>query len=77
MKNPFRYLYILFTLNLLIVPGAWAKVVEYNFDIDYRTVNFTGKNIRAMSVGGSIPAPTIEGHRGRYPAGNLQQQNGG
>lgn len=39
---------------------AMAEVVEYVFDIDYVTVNYTGKDVKAMAVGGSIPAPTIE-----------------
>ena len=41
-------------------PFINAKVIEYEFDIDYKTVNFTGNDITAMSIGGSIPAPTIE-----------------
>ena len=40
--------------------AVFAEVVEYQFDIDYQMVNFTGEPVRAMSVGGSIPAPTIE-----------------
>lgn len=40
--------------------GAWAKTVEYTFDIDYKEVNFTGQAVQAMAVGGNIPAPTIE-----------------
>jgi FtsP/CotA-like multicopper oxidase with cupredoxin domain len=52
---------ILATFFLLAcATNAWAKVVEYSFNVDYKTVNFTGNNIQAMAVGGSIPAPTIE-----------------
>lgn len=39
---------------------AAAELVEYVFDIDYTTVNYTGKNVKAIAVGGTIPAPTIE-----------------
>jgi len=39
---------------------VWAKLVEYQFDVDYKTVNFTGKAVQAMTVGGTLPAPTIE-----------------
>jgi FtsP/CotA-like multicopper oxidase with cupredoxin domain len=40
---------------------AYAKVVEYSFDIDYLTVT-KAKNepVKAMAIGGSIPAPIIE-----------------
>jgi FtsP/CotA-like multicopper oxidase with cupredoxin domain len=47
-------------LILTLSTGASAKVVEYSFDIAYQTVNFSGKDVQAMTVGGSIPAPTIE-----------------
>lgn len=39
---------------------AAAELVEYSFDIDYTMVNYTGKNVKAIAVGGTIPAPTIE-----------------
>jgi len=44
--------------------GAWAKTVEHDIDIEYKTVNFTGKDVQAMAVGGTIPAPTIEATEG-------------
>ncbi len=47
-------------LNFLMPPAVSADTVEYSFDIDYKNVNFTGETVQAMSVGGSIPAPTIE-----------------
>lgn len=37
-----------------------AKVVEYQLNVDYKMVNFTGKLVQALSVGGTIPAPTLE-----------------
>jgi FtsP/CotA-like multicopper oxidase with cupredoxin domain len=46
---------------LTVLPAmAEAKLVEYEFDINYKTVNFSGEDVQAMSVGSSIPAPTIE-----------------
>ena len=36
-----------------------AKQVTYNIDLDYKTVNFTGKDVQALSIGASIPGPTI------------------
>ncbi len=44
----------------LLATGAQARVVEYAFDIDAITVDFTGKPVRALAVDGRIPAPTIE-----------------
>ena len=45
---------------LLFVAEGQAKLVEYTFDISYITVNYTGKDVKAMAVGGTIPATTIE-----------------
>ncbi len=58
MKQTIPVLLAIFFLTLPF--SAQAKLVEYEFDIDYKTVNFSGEEKRAMSVGGSIPAPTIE-----------------
>ena len=65
MKNYF-FSRVLFFSTLLalavLLPASWAeaRLVEYNFDIDYKTVNFTGKEVRTIAVGGTIPGPTIE-----------------
>ena len=40
--------------------AARGELVEYEFDIDYATVNYTGRDVTAMAVGGTIPAPLIE-----------------
>jgi len=40
--------------------GARAALVEYAFDIDPISVQFSGKPAQALAVGGRIPAPTIE-----------------
>lgn len=46
---------------MLFSPSVvWAKLVEYQLDVDYKTVNFTGKSIQAITVGGTLPAPTLE-----------------
>lgn len=45
---------------------AQAAVSEYNFDIEYKTVTKAGKPVRAMAVGGGIPAPLIEATEGDY-----------
>ena len=55
---------IIFTLFSFSISLSFAKTVKYNLDIDYTTVNYTGKDIQAMTVGGGIPAPTIEAKLG-------------
>jgi FtsP/CotA-like multicopper oxidase with cupredoxin domain len=51
---------ITFLVFIFNAPFAYAKTVEYTFDVNYKTVNFTGEAVKAMAIGGSIPAPTIE-----------------
>ena len=56
-----QYKLVMLLALLTVLPAmAEAKLVEYEFDINYQTVNFSGEDVQAMSVGGSIPAPTIE-----------------
>jgi len=43
---------------------AKAKTVEYDIDINYETVNFTGKDVEAMTLDGQIPGPTITATEG-------------
>ncbi len=31
---------------------AEAALVEYDLDIDYKSVNYSGRSIRAMAIGG-------------------------
>lgn len=38
---------------------AFTEEVKYQIEIDYKTVNVTGKNIQAMALNGSIPGPTL------------------
>lgn len=45
---------------ICLAGAARAELVEYEFDIDYATVNYTGRDARAMAVGGTVPAPLIE-----------------
>ena len=41
-------------------------VHEYNLVIDKETVNFTGKDVEAMTVNGQIPGPTLKFNEGEY-----------
>lgn len=63
MKNFYKLISAILVLVLNINP-AIAKTVKYEFDIDYKNVNFTGKEVKAMSVAGQIPAPTISAQVG-------------
>jgi FtsP/CotA-like multicopper oxidase with cupredoxin domain len=47
-------------LLLLPVGQAWSETREYGLVIDYTTVNFTGRDVQAMTINGGIPGPTIE-----------------
>ncbi len=41
-----------------------AAVREYNLVVHYRAVNFTGKEVRSMSINDSIPGPTLRFNEG-------------
>ena len=36
-----------------------GREVTYHLKIDYKSVNFTGKTVQAMSINNSLPAPTL------------------
>ncbi len=51
-----------FLAMVLLIPvfSAHAKVVEYELNVESKTVNFTGKPVEhALAINGSIPAPTL------------------
>ena len=45
--------------HLLIVFPSAAKVVRYDLTVDYKTMNYTGRDVQAMSLNDSIPGPTL------------------
>lgn len=55
MKKIIIFFWIIFTYAL-----TFGKVVEYNIDIEYKNVNFTGRDVQAMTLNGQIPGPTLE-----------------
>ncbi|MBN4067455.1 multicopper oxidase domain-containing protein [Simkania negevensis] len=61
MVKSIRY-FLIFDLFLVMNFSGFlfAKEVTYDIDIDYKTVNYTGKDVQALSIGGGIPGPTIE-----------------
>jgi len=50
---------VLIALSALGTVRAVAATVEYHLTINEKEVNFTGKSRSAVSVNGSIPAPTL------------------
>jgi len=59
MKQILLLFYLLSTL-------IWTKDVYHDLVIDQQTVNFTGKNVEAMTINGGIPGPTIEAKEGDW-----------
>lgn len=59
-----RWAALIFVFLPLISGSSRAELVEYDMDIDYKTVNYTGRTVQAMAVGGTIPARTIEATEG-------------
>lgn len=51
----------------LLVPGAalWAATVEYDLIIAQQELNFTGHPVKAMTINGQLPGPTL-----RFTAGD-------
>ncbi|WP_319370682.1 multicopper oxidase domain-containing protein [uncultured Ilyobacter sp.] len=47
-------------LYILIFTFSFSKLVEYEIDIAYTEVNFTGTPVEAMTLNGGIPGPTLE-----------------
>ena len=41
-----------------------AKEVHYSLNVDYKTVNFSGKNARAMAINNTIPGPVLTFNEG-------------
>lgn len=57
---------------------ASADVVEYNLEIDQKSVNYSGKEKSAMSINDSIPGPTLyfkEGDIARINVKNKMDMN--
>ena len=58
----FKYLIIMiavFILNDILISNAFANNITVNLVVNYKTVNFAGKNIQAIAVNNQIPAPTL------------------
>ncbi|MFC1491404.1 multicopper oxidase domain-containing protein [Nitrospinota bacterium] len=65
-RNPYKYSIFMFWLFSLFGSAALADVREYELVIGYRTVDFTGRKVKAMSINGSIPGPTLRFREGDF-----------
>lgn len=68
----------IFTLNLSAQTANKSEenvdnwpVHEYDLTIDYETVNFTGKDVKAMTINGGIPGPNLEFEEGEFAIINV------
>jgi FtsP/CotA-like multicopper oxidase with cupredoxin domain len=66
MKKITTFLFMLTLLNCFPASISFAKVVEYDLNISYKTVNITGITAKAMALNDSIPGPTL-----RFVEGDL------
>jgi FtsP/CotA-like multicopper oxidase with cupredoxin domain len=51
-----------------------AEVREYNLVISYQNVNFTGSDVEAMTINGSIPGPTLKFREGDLARINVRNE---
>lgn len=54
------------TLFLASASSLNAKIVEYDLTIGYKTVNYTGREVRAMTINDSIPGPVLRFKEGDF-----------
>jgi len=59
---------IFFSINLILILAiacpSHAKIVQYDLTLNYKKMNFTGQDVRAMSINDSIPGPTLRFREG-------------
>ncbi|MBO6524270.1 MAG: multicopper oxidase domain-containing protein [Balneolaceae bacterium] len=49
-----------------LVPVIKGDSIIYHLTIDYQTVNFTGKDVQAMTINNGIPGPTLWFQEGKH-----------
>lgn len=70
----FATLFLFMVINLLSVTTTFAKKVEVNLTVHYKTVYFGGKARQAISVNNSIPAPTLHFKQGDQVSIHVKNQ---
>jgi hypothetical protein len=53
-----------FFLFWMSISSVFASIVEYDIDINYKTINVTGKSTKALAMNNSIPGPTLRFREG-------------
>ena len=56
--------FIFFFLFGIPVSSVFAGIVEYDLDINFKTINIRGKSSKAMAINNSIPGPTLRFREG-------------
>ena len=66
MENIKKLLLLFYSMLFVLtaINASAAETKEYVIDIEYKPVNFTGKEVQAMTIGGTIPGPIIEADEG-------------
>ncbi|GAB5408968.1 MAG: hypothetical protein BalsKO_13330 [Balneolaceae bacterium] len=49
-----------------LIPEIKGDSIIYHLSIDYKTVNFTGKDVQAMTINNGIPGPTLRFVEGKH-----------
>lgn len=67
-----KYLYLIFIIfGFFTISTIFAANHVVNLTIAYKTVNFTGKNVKAIAVNGQIPGPTLHFKEGDHVTINV------
>lgn len=64
----------IFLLLLVLLYTLNAKEVHYNLVINYKTVNYTGVDVQAMTINDGISGPTIEVTEGDWVTIEVQNK---
>lgn len=64
MKKYTQALLFILILSWFAVSSCFAVTVDYSLEIGYKTMNLTGKNVKAMALNNSIPGPTLRFREG-------------
>jgi FtsP/CotA-like multicopper oxidase with cupredoxin domain len=67
---------LLSVIFIFICSNSHAEVREYKLEIDNKFVNYTGRNVRAMSINDSIPGPVLRFKEGDTARINVHNKMG-
>src|SRR3990167_802846 len=71
VRRNFAFLYFVFLGFLVISNTIFAANRTINLVVAYKTVNFAGKNVKAIAVNNQIPAPTLHFKEGDHVVINV------